>query len=51
MPTHSLPLLSPQDIKPANAVFTRDGSIRLIDFSLSLDKASGTEQPSCQVCA
>lgn len=51
MPTHPLTVLSPQDIKPGNAVFTRDGSIRLIDFSVSLDKASGTEEPCCQVRA
>lgn len=38
----------PQDIKPANAVFTRAGSIRLIDFSLSLDTTCTAEAPCCQ---
>ncbi|KAI7845901.1 hypothetical protein COHA_000634 [Chlorella ohadii] len=38
-----------RDVKPANAVFTRDGSIRLIDFSLSLDKPSDTDGPCCQI--
>jgi len=38
-----------QDLKPANAVFTKQGVIKLIDFGLSLDTQGGREAPCSQV--